>query len=69
MCDEVCDCVLSPDDVALQRTILVALWGRLPLDHDGLIGTTTGDDCLGRGAGWLLRQCQPEKKRDRDGYH
>lgn len=49
----------SPDDVALQWTVLMALGGRLPLDHDGLIGAAAGDDCLWRGAGGLLGEGQP----------
>lgn len=44
----------SPDDVALKRPVLVALRGRLPLDHDGLVGSATGYHCLRRGAGGLL---------------
>lgn len=49
----------SPDDVALQWTVLMALRGRLPLDHDGLIGAAAGDDCLRGGAGRLLGEGQP----------
>lgn len=58
----------SPDDVALQRTVLMALGGRLPLDHDGLIGAAAGDDCLWGGAGRLLREGQPVSSRaEREG--
>lgn len=46
--------VFLPDDVALEWTILVALRGWLPLDHDGLIGAATCDDCLRGGAGRLF---------------
>lgn len=45
-----------PDDVALERAVLVALWRWLPLDHDGLIGAATRDDCLGGCTGGLLRE-------------
>lgn len=62
----------SPDDVALQWTVLMALGGRLPLDHDGLIGAAAGDDCLWGGAGGLLGEGQPvssgaERERERKG--
>lgn len=58
----------SPDDVALQWTVLMALGGRLPLDHDGLIGAAAGDDCLRGGAGGLLREGQPVSSgAERDG--
>lgn len=43
-----------PDDVALEWTVLMALRGRLPLDHDGLIGAATGDDRLRGGARGLF---------------
>lgn len=46
--------VFLPDDVALEWPILMALRGWLPLDHDGLIGAATSDDCLRGGAGRLL---------------
>lgn len=46
----------SPDDVALQDAILVVLWGRLPLDHDGLVCAAAGNDRLGGCAGGLLRE-------------
>lgn len=45
--------VALPDDIALEWTILMALRGWLPLDHDGLIGAATCDDCLRWGA-WRL---------------
>lgn len=45
-----------PDDVALEDTILVALRGWLPLDHDGLVGAAAGDDVLGGCRGRLLGQ-------------
>lgn len=45
--------VVLPDDIALEWTILMALRGWLPLDHDGLIGAATRDDCL-RGSAWRL---------------
>lgn len=48
--------VFLPDDVALEWTILVTLWGWLPLDHDGLIGATTCNDCLRGGTGRLFRE-------------
>lgn len=48
--------VFLPDDVALEGTILMALRGWLPLDHDGLIGAATCDDCLRGGAGRLFRE-------------
>jgi len=46
--------VFLPDDVALEWPILMALRGGLPLDHDGLIGAATCDDCLRGGAGRLF---------------
>lgn len=46
--------VFLPDDVALEWTVLMTLRGWLPLDHDGLIGAATCDDCLRRGAGRLF---------------
>ena len=48
-----------PDDVALENSILVALRRRLPLDHDGLVGSTAGDDVLWRGRGGLLGEGDP----------
>lgn len=49
-----------PDDVALEDTILVALRGWLPLDHDGLVGAAAGDDVLGGCRWWLLGQRHSE---------
>lgn len=37
----------------------MALRGRLPLDHDGLVGAPAGDDVLGGRGGWLLGQGHP----------
>ena len=37
----------------------MALGRRLPLDHDGLVGPTTGNDILWRGRGGLLRKGDP----------
>lgn len=48
-----------PDDVALEKAILVALGRRLPLDHDGLIGPAAGDDILRGGCGGLLGEGDP----------
>ena len=50
--------VFLPDDVALERPVLMALWRWLPLDHDGLIGAATCDDCLGGCAGGLFGESQ-----------
>ncbi len=55
--------LVSPDDVALERTILMALGGWLPLDHDGLIGAATSDDCLRGGTGGLLGESQSAEAR------
>lgn len=46
--------MILPDNVAPHNAILVALWGRLPLDHDGLVGPPAGNDVLWRSARWLL---------------
>lgn len=46
--------VVLPDDVALEWTILMALRGWLPLDHDGLIGAAACDNRLRGGTGRLL---------------
>lgn len=43
-----------PDGVAPEDAILVAFRGRLPLDHDGLVGPAAGDDVLRRSARRLL---------------
>lgn len=37
----------------------MTLWGRLPLDHDGLIGAATRDDCLRGGTRRLFGESQP----------
>lgn len=49
----------SPDDITFEQPVLVALGGRLPLDHDGLVGPAAGDDVLGRCGGGLLREGDP----------
>lgn len=48
-----------PDDVALEEAVLVALRGRLPLDHNGLVRPAAGDDILRRGSGGLLGEGDP----------
>ena len=45
---------------------MLRLWGRLPLDHDGLIGAATGHYVFRGSAGWLLGEHQSEK-RGREG--
>lgn len=55
--------VFLPDDVALQRPVLVALRGRLPLDHDGLICAAACDDRLRGGAGRLLGERESAEGR------
>lgn len=46
--------VFSPDAVASEDPVLVALWWGLPLDHDGLVGAAAGDHVLGRSTGRFL---------------
>lgn len=57
--------VFLPDDVPLEWTVLMALWGWLPLDHDGLIGTATCNDRLRGGTGWLFRESYSAAARKR----
>lgn len=57
-----------PDDVALEKAILVALGRRLPLDHDGLIGPAAGDDILWGGCGGLLREGDPGYENIKRGW-
>lgn len=54
--------MVSPDSVAPEDAILVAFRGRLPLDHDGLVGPAAGNDVLRRSARRLLWQ------RDAEGH-
>lgn len=45
----------SPQDVAMENPIVLTLRRRLPLHHDGLIGSPTGHDVFRGGTGGLLR--------------
>lgn len=59
--------VFLPDDVALEWTVLMALGGRLPLDHDGLIGAAARDDCLRGSARGLFGEGQSGRGGEEEG--
>lgn len=60
--DTLC-CAHSPDVVALEDAILMALRWRLPLDHDGLVGAATGNDILWGCRGGFLRKGYPDEEK------
>lgn len=55
-----------PEDVPAEHPVVLRLWGRLPLHHDGLVGAPAGHNVFRGSAGWLLREHQSEK-RGREG--